>query len=271
MEYNAIGHPEGPARVRMLADYLARLSFNFLEPQPASDEEILSVHSPELLRRIQTGDFYDPDCPVYPNLEFYVRLSAGGAILAQKRRGFSIMRPPGHHAGPNFLGGFCYLNNLAIAVKLSGQRTLIADIDGHHGNGTEAIFLGDPKVTYVSLHRMYNYPGTGHSSYANALNYPLPPRCGKERYIDALEEALARAGTDYAQLAVSAGFDTYKEDPLASVGLDVEAYYDIGYVLGDRKLPTFCVLEGGYVPEIMGPAAQALITGLEEGGAITAG
>ncbi len=267
LEYNAIGHPEGPARVRLLKDYLERLGFPFLEPEPARDEEILAVHSPELLRRIRTGDFFDPDCPTYQNLEFYAKLAVGGAILAQKVRGFSILRPPGHHAGPNFLGGFCYLNNLAVAVKLSRKKTLIVDIDGHHGNGTEAIFLGDSLVTYVSLHRMYNYPGTGHRSYANAINVPLAPRCGGERYVEALEEALEKAGRNYEELAISVGFDTYKEDPLASLGLEVEDYYSIGYVLGGLRLPTFCVLEGGYVPEIMGPAAHAFIMGLTEGGA----
>jgi len=271
LEYNAFGHPEGPARIRLMKDYLERLGFSFREPLPATDEEILSVHTPDLLRRVKTGDFYDPDCPVYPNLEFYAKLSVGGAILAQKVRGFSILRPPGHHAGPDFLGGFCYFNNIAVAVKLSGKKTLIVDIDGHHGNGTEAIFLGDPKVTYVSLHRMYNYPGTGHRSYANAINVPLPPRCGRENYIEALEEALEKAGRDYEELAISVGFDTYKEDPLASLGLEVSDYYDIGYVLGALKLPTFCVLEGGYVPEIMGPAAEAFIFGLKEGGARTEG
>jgi acetoin utilization deacetylase AcuC-like enzyme len=269
LEYNAPGHPESPARVRMLADYLARLNFAFREPEPARDEEIRAVHTQDLLLRVRTGDFYDPDCPVYPNLEFHARLAVGGALLAQKVRGFSILRPPGHHAGPNFLGGFCYFNNIAVAVRLSEKKTLVVDIDGHHGNGTEAIFLGDPKVTYVSLHRMYNYPGTGHRSYANAINVPLPPRCGRERYVEALEGALARAGKDHEQLGISVGFDTYKDDPLASLGLEVSDYYDIGYVLGSLRLPTFAVLEGGYVPEIMGPAAAAFVRGLEEGGAIT--
>lgn len=269
LEYHQVGHPEGPARLRIAQHYLSRLGYNFLEPEPASRDEILSVHTEELVRRVETGDFYDPDCPVYDGIDYYARLSAGGAILAQRRLGFSLMRPPGHHAGPAFLGGFCYYNNIAIAVKLSGLKTLIVDIDGHHGNGTQAIFFGDEKVTYVSLHRMYNYPGTGHQSQGNCLNFPLPPRCGGQLYLETLEKALGAAGKDYEQLAISVGFDTYKDDPLASLGLEVEAFYDIGYMLGELSLPTFCVLEGGYVPEIMGPATEALITGLEEAGAIT--
>ncbi|MEW6216632.1 MAG: histone deacetylase [Candidatus Bipolaricaulota bacterium] len=265
LEYHAVGHPEGPARVRMLHHYLSRLGYPFEAPVPATDEDLLSVHTPEHVRRVGTGEFHDPDCPVYPNIDLYARLAAGGAVLAQRRRGFSILRPPGHHAGASYLGGFCYYNNIAVAVRRSGRRTLIVDIDGHHGNGTEAIFYGDPNVTYVSLHRIYNYPGTGHESRGNCLNYPLPPRCGKTLYVETLERALHEAGGGFGELAISVGFDTYREDPLASLGLDVEAYYDVGYVLGDTKLPTFCVLEGGYIPEIMGPAAEALLQGLQEG------
>jgi len=269
LRYQRIAHPESPVRVRIAQEYLARLGYEFLKPEPASREEILSVHTEELVRRVETGDFYDPDCPPYEGIEFYARLSAGGAILAQKRRGFSLMRPPGHHAGPSFLGGFCYFNNIAIAVRLSGLRTLIVDIDGHHGNGTQAIFLGDDQVTYVSLHRMYNYPGTGYRSEQNCLNYPLPPRCGEKVYLETLEKAVEEAGRDYQQLAISAGFDTYRDDPLASLGLEVQSFYEIGVMLGKLALPTFCVLEGGYVPEIIGPATEALIVGLKDGGALT--
>ena len=267
LEYHAVGHPEGPARVRMLQHYLSRLGYPFVEPGPASDDDLLAVHTADHIRRVGSGVFHDPDCPAYPSIDLYARLAVGGAVLAQKRSGFSILRPPGHHAGASYLGGFCYYNNVAVAVRRSGKRTLIVDIDGHHGNGTEDVFHGDPGVTYVSLHRIYNYPGTGHESQGNCLNYPLPPRCGKVLYVETLERALAAAGPDHEQMALSVGFDTYREDPLASLGLEVDAYYDIGVVLGDRGLPTFAVLEGGYIPEIMGPAAEALIQGLQEGGA----
>ncbi len=242
-----------------------------MEPEPASDKELLCVHSERLIRKVDSLDFYDPDCPRYPNIGFYARLSVGAAVMAQKRRAFSLMRPPGHHAGPDFLGGFCYFNNIAVAVRLSGLKTLIADIDGHHGNGTEAVFLGDERVVYVSLHQRWNYPGTGLESHDNCLNYPLPARCGPEMYLATLEEALSKAEGrgPFQQLAISAGFDTYRYDPLASMGLDVDDYREIGKLLGKLKLPTFAVLEGGYVPEIIGPAVEALIAGLEEGGALT--
>ncbi len=264
-------HPESPARVRIASHYLRERGFRFLEPEPAGDEELLSVHTADHIRRVDSGEFFDPDCPQYPNIGFYARLAVGGAILAQRRRGFSLMRPPGHHSGPHFLGGFCYLNNIAVAVRLSGLRTLIVDIDGHHGNGTEAVFLGDERVVYVSLHQRWNYPGTGMESRDNCLNYSLPARCGAEVFLSTLERALGEAEKrgPYEQLAISAGFDTYKDDPLASMGLEVGDYREIGKRLGQLELPTFAVLEGGYVPEIIGPAVEALIQGLEEGGAVT--
>ncbi len=248
----------------MAQHYLERLGYSFVVPEPARREDLLLVHTEEHVRRVEEGDFSDPDCPWYPHIHTYAALSASAAIAAQERRGFSILRPPGHHAGPGFLGGFCYYNSIAAAVRRSKLKTLIVDIDGHHGNGTEAVFSGDPGVTYVSLHRMYNYPGTGHQSRGNCLNYPLPPRCGKSLYIDTLEQALADAEGNFQQLAISAGFDTHEDDPLASLGLEVETFYDVGFVLGDLTLPTFCVLEGGYIPEIMGPSIDMLITGLEE-------
>lgn len=264
LEYQFPGHPESPTRVQEAQRYLARRGFTFHEPTPATEEQLLAVHSPGLIRRVQEGRYTDPDCPPYPGIDLYARLSVGGAILAQKREGFSLMRPPGHHAGPDFFGGFCYYNSLAIAVKLSGRKTLIVDIDGHHGNGTEAVFFGDSQVAYVSLHTMYNYPGTGLQSRDNCFNFPLPFRCGQEVYLETLERALGMVKGKFEQLAISAGFDTHKKDPLASMGLEVESYYHIGRLLGALSLPTFCVLEGGYVPEVIGPAVEALITGLEE-------
>ncbi|HDI11741.1 MAG TPA: histone deacetylase [Candidatus Acetothermia bacterium] len=264
LEYQQVGHPESPARVRIAAAYLEKRGFEFLEPEPASDQDLLLVHTPEHIRRVESGDFYDPDCPVYPDIGLYARLAVGGAILAQEVEGFSLMRPPGHHAGPNSLGGFCYFNNIAVAVRRSGRKTLIVDIDGHHGNGTEAVFYGDGKVTYVSLHQHYNYPGTGQNSRGNCLNYPLLPRCGSRVYLGTLKQALEDASRfgPFEQLAISAGFDTYRDDPLASMGLEIEDYRKIGKILGKLRLPTFAVLEGGYVPDIIGPAIEVLVEGL---------
>ena len=263
LEFNEPGHPESPERVRRAAEYL-RERFDFVEPEPAREEDLLLVHTPGLIESVKNLTFYDWDCPRYPNIYEYALLAAGGAILAGEVGGFSLMRPPGHHVGRDFLGGFCYFNNIAIAVKRSGKRTLILDIDAHHGNGTQDIFLGDPQVVYVSLHRSPLYPGTGLSSVQNCFNFPLPARCGDQVYLETLDRALDRALQDFQpeQVAISAGFDGYERDPLASLGLSIETYREIGARIAKLGLPVFAVLEGGYVPEALGPLIEALIRGL---------
>ncbi len=263
LEFNEPGHPESPERVRRAAEYL-RERFDFVEPEPAREEDLLLVHTPGLIESVKNLTFYDLDCPRYPNIYDYALLAAGGAILAAEVGGFSLMRPPGHHVGRDFLGGFCYFNNIAIAVKRSGKRTLILDIDAHHGNGTQDIFLGDPQVVYVSLHRSPLYPGTGLSSVQNCFNFPLPARCGDEVYLSTLDRALEQALQDFQpeQVAISAGFDGYERDPLASLGLSIETYREVGARIAKLGKPVFAVLEGGYVPEALGPLIEALIRGL---------
>ncbi|MBS7633178.1 histone deacetylase family protein, partial [Candidatus Bathyarchaeota archaeon] len=212
----------------------------------------------------------DPDTPAYDNIYEFARLSAGGAILAAKVGGFSIMRPPGHHAGRSgaalgaYTRGFCYFNNVAVAVKYLGKSALILDIDGHHGNGTQEIFLGDEEVMYVSLHRHPNYPGTGLVSELGCLNFPLPPDCGNEVYLKTLDKALSGIDLDrFEVVAVSAGFDTHVGD-LASLGLTEEGYFEIGRRIGSLGKLTFFVLEGGYSGENVGRDIDQILRGMEK-------
>lgn len=237
--------------------------FDFLEPSPAADADILNVHSHEHLRQLKTLDFQDYDSPPYPDIFKYAALSAGGAITAATQGGFSLMRPPGHHAGKTRVAGFCYLNNIAIAVRKLGTRTLIVDIDGHHGDGTQSIFLGDPYVTYISLHRAPLYPGTGFESEQNCHNFPIFGPCGDGVYLQTLDKALTSVDTGtFEQVAISAGFDAYESDPLASLGLTTEAYRKIGETIASLELPVFAVLEGGYDGENLGRNIEQLIVGL---------
>ncbi len=264
LEYGRPGHPESPERVRRAFEFLkAQGVYRVERPEPAPERELLKVHTPKHVERLKRLDFYDPDSPRYEGVYEYARLAAGGALLAMRLRGFSLMRPPGHHAGPERVAGFCYLNNLAVAVRASGRRTLIVDIDGHHGDGTQAIFLGDPQVVFISLHSSPNYPGTGLAHERNCFNYPLPLGCGEAVYLETLERALDAVRAErFEQLAISAGFDTYERDPLAPLGLRTESYFKIGQLLSGLKLPTFAVLEGGYVPEALGPNVHAFLQGL---------
>jgi len=262
-------HIEGPQRVKVAHEILRKKGYGFLEPTSASEEDLLKVHYSEYIWNLKKSLVDDSDTPAYDNIYEYARLSAGGAILAAKRNGFSLMRPPGHHAGRNgaalgvYTRGFCYLNNIAIAVKFFNKPTLILDIDGHHGNGTQEIFQGDEKVVYVSLHRYPYYPGTGAYSEGNSLNFPLPADCGEQRYLKTLDKALSMVDmAKFELVAVSVGFDTHLGD-LASLGLTENSYRKIGERIAALKKPAFFILEGGYAGEKNGNDIDQLLRGYE--------
>lgn len=153
---------------------------------------------------------------------------------------------------------------MAIAVKKLGRKTLILDIDGHHGNGTQEIFQSDEKVTYVSIHQSPNFPGTGATTNNNYVNFSLPPDVGSEKYTKTLDEALRMVDHDRVDVvAVSCGFDTHKGD-LASLGLTEKDYRIIGKRIGHLNKPAFFVLEGGYVGQQVGLDIDSLLKGYEE-------
>jgi len=262
-------HIEGPERVRRAYEILKEKGYEFLVPQPASEHDIRRVHDADYVRRLKDGLVEDVDTSAYENIYEYARLAAGGAILAAKVGGFSLMRPPGHHAGRRGLAlgvrtkGFCYLNNIAIAVKFLGKPCLILDIDGHHGNGTQEIFLGDENVTYVGLHRYPHYPGTGYSSEGNCLNSPLRADCGDGVYLETLDEALGRVDMGKVEVVgVSAGFDGHVGD-LASLGLTEKGFREMGEKIASLNKHTFFVLEGGYSGENNGKDIDELFKGFE--------
>jgi acetoin utilization deacetylase AcuC-like enzyme len=263
-------HIEGPTRVKMAHEVLKEKNYDFLEPKPASEEDVLRAHEADYVWKLKKGLVEDPDTPAYADIYEYARLSAGGALLAAEVNGFSLMRPPGHHAGHSgaalgvYTRGFCYVNNVAVAVKASGKSAFILDVDGHHGNGTQEIFLGDEKVVYVSLHRYPFYPGTGAYSEGNCLNFPLPADCGEQRYLETLDKALGMVDMGKLEIvAVSVGFDAHDGD-LASLGLTENSYREIGKRVGMLRKPTFFVLEGGYMGEENGRDIDQLLSGYEE-------
>jgi acetoin utilization deacetylase AcuC-like enzyme len=155
------------------------------------------------------------------------------------------------------------LNNIAVAVKYLDKPTLILDIDGHHGNGTQEIFQGDSKVMYVSLHRYPHYPGTGNTSEGNVLNFPLWADCGDSVYLETLDKALSRIDIGrFEVVAVSAGFDSHVGD-LASLGLTEKGYERIGKKIAQLGKPTFFALEGGYEGESIGNDIDHLLRAYE--------
>src|SRR5437773_800345 len=121
LDYEVEGHPERPERIRMAVAELKKSNHNWIEPGPCVDEDILRVHTRAQIDAVKTGQFFDADTPFFPNIDELARLSAGSAIVASEQAlaghpSFSLMRPPGHHAERQRSMGFCYFNNISIAV-----------------------------------------------------------------------------------------------------------------------------------------------------------
>ncbi len=269
LEYSQPGHPESPNRVSASYNYLKdKEGFEFIEPAPCEEKDILLAHTQSLLSEVKSGRFFDYDTPSFPNIFEIASLSAGAAIEAMKlalsgENAFSLMRPPGHHATRNSLGGFCYFNNIAIAslTALEQVKTVaIVDFDCHHGNGTEDIVLGRKDILYLSLHQSPLYPGTGLHSRENCINYPLPADTTPDEYLSAFEKGLKEIKSFNPDLlAVSAGFDTYKHDPITGILLEKETYREIGKMLSALEKPVFAILEGGYSRDLPECIYQFLI------------
>ncbi|HJU01054.1 MAG TPA: histone deacetylase family protein, partial [Actinomycetes bacterium] len=196
-------------------------------------------------------------------------------VAAGEPAAYALCRPPGHHAGPGYYGGFCLLNNAAIAARAAaaGGRVAVVDVDFHHGNGTQDIFWEDPEVLYVSLHGdpAGHYPFfTGAADETGAgpgagttRNLPLPDGTGDDAYLDALAEALAVVEAfDPATLVVSAGFDTFEDDPIGAFRVTTAGFGRIGSALAALGRPTVVVQEGGYAVEALGANAVALMRGM---------
>ncbi len=248
-------HPESPERVKRVAEALENAGYDFHDANPASEHDVLLVHAEQHLEMVRSKKYFDADTP--PLDIKYPLIAAGCTIKAAKLEGFALTRPPGHHAGRNFLGGFCYFNNIAIAIRkvYPSNRVAILDIDAHHGNGTQDIFLHEGNVLYVSLHQHPLYPGTGKESMDNCINFPLPPGTGEKTYLKTLEKALSTIENFSPDVvAISLGFDTYEGDPLASFLLRKESYAKIAGMISrtvsEMSARCFAVLEGGYSNEI---------------------
>jgi acetoin utilization deacetylase AcuC-like enzyme len=262
--YSHPGHPERPERITLTLERLRsqnELAIEWVKPGEISDVQILRAHAPELLARLQIPKDFDADTPFFENIVSYARASAAAALDAlcaarNSEHVFSLMRPPGHHATRHQAMGFCYLNNIAIAaleaVATGIQRIAAFDFDVHHGNGTEAILLDRPGVAFFSIHQHPCYPGTGASHAGNnCFNYPVEPGASRETYRAALTRALDGLKKFQPDLiAVSAGFDAYRHDPLADGALEAEDFHWLGRTLRATNVPLFSLLEGGYSQDL---------------------
>jgi acetoin utilization deacetylase AcuC-like enzyme len=274
LEFAAPGHPENPDRVRRTAAHLRRLHPDWIWKIPAAapDSAILRAHSAEHLARLHEAAEFDEDTPAYEGIAEHARRAAGAALectrlALQGERTFSLMRPPGHHATRDAAMGFCYLNSVAIAaldaLAQGLERVSIWDFDGHHGNGTEAICAGEPRIRYVSVHEHPAYPWTGFSSAGNRFNFPLPITASHNHQVAVLRHSWGCVLEFQPQLIlVSAGFDSYLHDPLLSLCLHADDYALLGSWLSKSGVPTTAILEGGYSSDLP-LLIDAFLTGWE--------
>jgi len=281
LEYSAPGHPERPARIARTVPLLKERhpDWKWRIPEPASETATLRAHSNDHLEKIRNPrrDF-DADTPVYPKIYDHALRAAGAALetayaALRGERAFSLMRPPGHHATRDRAMGFCYFNHIAIAAlnalaaagggesgeaaastqatKPHVERVAIWDFDAHHGNGTEAIVAENPQIAFASIHQFPGYPGTGTTSFANIMNYPLGPGTPRDHHLEVARRALDKL-IDFKPdlLLVSAGFDAYAHDPLVQMTLEHEDFATFGEWLRQIDIPVAPILEGGYSDEL---------------------
>ena len=204
-------------------------------------------------------------------------LTGADLIVEGHRYAYAVCRPPGHHAGPNYYGGYCYLNNAAVAAMClsSKGKVLILDLDYHHGNGTQDIFTDSPAVTYVSIHcdPAFAYPyfsgwpsDPGREPLpGRTLSVLLSPGTDSRAYMHALTGVLKLAVAQAPDfVVVSIGFDTHQDDPVGKFTLTTDSYRSIGRLLHSVNTPILLVQEGGYDLTSLGQCAVELCGGMLE-------
>lgn len=283
-------HVERSDRLRAIVDRLTReeLFRDVERPAPATVEDLRRVHQDDYIERVRNlrEGILDPETAVHPETLDIALLAVGAVLHATRlavregRPTFALVRPPGHHAGPAYGGGFCYLNNVAVAAAdqaAEGRRVAILDYDAHHGNGTRDIFADDPSVLYVSTHQYGIFPGTGPAEDIGAgegrgftVNIPFMAACGDASYLaayDALVEPILEQFRPDVVL-VSLGIDAHYRDPLTSLTLSSPGYVELmarSAALARRLCGSrFTIaLEGGYHLEALSEVVAGCLAHLE--------
>ncbi|MGM0586025.1 MAG: histone deacetylase family protein [Pseudomonadota bacterium] len=286
-------HGVGPIAAIHTAEYLDFLELihgRWKRIPGASDEVIPNVH-PDRRRAfyprsaVGQAGYHQADtaCPIAEGTweaaywSAQTALSGADLVMAGDRAVYALSRPPGHHAFEDLAGGFCFLNNSAIAaehLRANGWRPAILDVDVHHGNGTQGIFYERHDVLTVSLHadpvRFYPFfwggaqergegPGRGYN-----LNLPLPRGTGDDAYLEALASGLRRVRAFGADVIVVAlGLDAHENDPLKGLAVTTPGFARMGEAIAAEKLPLLMVQEGGYVQDALGANLTSFLGGVQ--------
>jgi acetoin utilization deacetylase AcuC-like enzyme len=290
-------HPESPSRLRVIMRELNKNAIlenercTIVKPERISIKDLQLVHKRDYIQQIKhvcscgAGLLDKEDTVVSAQSYEVARLAAGGAVKAvdmvmegKVRNAFAFVRPPGHHAGPDYPMGFCIFNNVALAAaylqkRFGLERVLILDIDAHHGNGTQDIFYKSNKVLYVSLHEdPIEFPLTGFvddvgedTGKGYSVNIPLPYGTDDKIYLRAFHEIAAPIINQYKPqfILVSTGFDNHYADPVGNMSLSAFSYTKIFDTVLEQAT-RFCqgkvvaVLEGGYSMRFLGKMACAI-------------
>jgi acetoin utilization deacetylase AcuC-like enzyme len=293
------GHPERAERLSVALDHLRRTKLmercEHGQWSPLDEKMLEAVHDSGLVKQIRQlaehgGGRIDADTVASPR-SYEVATSAAGAaaaavdaVLKQPgRRAFCLIRPPGHHATATKAMGFCLFNNIALAAQHAItqhklDRILIVDWDVHHGNGTQDLFYSDPRVMFFSIHRYPFYPGTGAESETGAgpglgfnRNEPITFGTPRAEYRDRFERALAESANKIRPqlVLISAGFDAHADDPIGSLGLQIDDFVsmtqsviDVADANCDGRIVS--MLEGGYNVTILAACIEAHLLKLLE-------
>jgi acetoin utilization deacetylase AcuC-like enzyme len=235
---------------------------------------------PTQINKMRAGQYcFDVGTPIMRDTWPSALASASGAFAAAQHTQrtlettYVLARPPGHHAASALFGGYCFLNNAAIAAKYLSKygKVLLIDFDFHHGNGTQSIFYDSNEVFYFSIHGdpEVEYPYFSGFSYEKGiddglgfnLNLPLLPNCGPKIYFDSLMEKIDNVVSkfDARYLVVSCGFDIADGDPLGHFCFTPDNFNKLGNILKNFKMPTVLIQEGGYLVRNLGNNVSSFI------------